>query len=138
MSSSRALIVPRRTAQVTSDRWGRSRISCSISRGQQDVVLKEEKNGQVQGGVTRLNVPLSSSAMRARINKRDGQLYASGLKGWQTNARSNGGLDRIRYTGKPIYMPKSLRVKKDLIEIGFHEKLSKPQATDLTKYKLGA
>ena len=51
---------------------------------------------------------------------------------------SNGGLDRIRYTGKPIYMPKSLRVKKDLIEIGFHEKLSKPQATDLTKYKLGA
>jgi hypothetical protein len=128
-------------AWVTSDRWGPLKdqlLHLSYGQSKMYLVLKEEKNGQVQGGVTRLNVPLSSSAMRARINKRDGQLYASGLKGWQTNARSNGGLDRIRYTGKPIYMPKSLRVKKDLIEIGFHEKLSKPEATDSTKYKLGA
>ena len=128
-------------AWVTSDRWGPLKdqlLHLSYGQSKMYLVLKEEKNGQVQGGVTRLNVPLSSSAMRARINKRDGQLYASGLKGWQTNARSNGGLDRIRYTGKPVYMPKSLQVKKDLIEIGFHEKLSKPEASDLTKYKLGA
>lgn len=128
-------------AWVTSDRWGPLKgqlLHLSYGQSKMYLVLKEEKNGQVQGGVTRLNVPLSSSAMRARINKSDGQLYASGLKGWQTNARSNGGFDRIRYTGKPVYLPKSLQVKKDLIEIGFHEKLSKSKALDLTKYKLGA
>jgi hypothetical protein len=128
-------------AWVNSNRWGPLKdqlLHLSYGQSKMYVVLKEEKNGQMQGGVTRLDVPLSSSAMRARINPGDGQLYASGLKGWQTNARSNGGLDRIRYTGKPVYLPKSLRVKKDRIEIGFHEKLSKPEASDLTKYKLGA
>ena len=102
------------------------------------VVLKEEKNGQMQGGVARIPVNLSSSAMRARINPRDGQLYASGLKGWQTNAKGNGGLDRIRYTGKPVYLPKSIQVKKDRIEIGFYQSLDREIANSLTQYKLGA
>ena len=34
------------------------------------VVLKEEKDGQMQGGVARIPVELSSSAMRARMNPR--------------------------------------------------------------------
>jgi hypothetical protein len=128
-------------AWATSDRWGPLKdqlLHLSYGQSKMYLVLKEEKNGQMQGGVTRLNVPLSSSAMRARINQGDGQLYVSGLKGWQTNARSNGGLDRVRYTGKPVYLPKSLRIKKDRIEIGFHENLSKSEVSDLTKYKLGA
>ena len=102
------------------------------------VVLKEEKNGQMQGGVSRIPVDLSSSAMRARVNPGDGQLYVSGLKGWQTNAKGNGGFDRIRYTGKPVHLPSSLQVKKDRIEIGFYELLSSAEANDLSKYKLGA
>lgn len=126
---------------VTSDKWGPLKdqlLHMSYGQSKLYVVLKEEKNGQMQGGVSRISIELSSSAMRARINPGDGQLYVSGLKGWQTNAKGGGGLDRIRYTGKPVYLPSSLKVKKDRIEVGFYEPLSPAEANDLTKYKFGA
>jgi len=126
---------------VTSDKWGPLKdqlLHMSYGQSKLYVVLKEEKNGQMQGGVSRIPIELSSSAMRARTNPSDGQLYVSGLKGWQTNAKGNGGLDRIRYTGKPVHLPSSLQVKKDRIEIGFYEPLSSAEANDLSKYKLGA
>ena len=126
---------------VTSDKWGPLKdqlLHMSYGQSKLYVVLKEEKNGQMQGGVSRIPVDLSSSAMRARINPGDGQLYVSGLKGWQTNAKGKGGLDRIRYTGKPVHLPKSLEVKKDRIEVGFYEALDPQLANDLSKYKFGA
>ena len=128
-------------AWVTSDKWGPLKdqlLHLSYGQSKMYVVLKEEKNGQMQGGVVRIPVNLSSSAMRARINPRDGQLYASGLKGWQTNAKGNGGLDRIRYTGKPVYLPKSIQVKKDRIEIGFYQSLDREIANSPDQFKLGA
>ena len=126
---------------VTSDKWGPLKdqlLHMSYGQSKLYVVLKEEKNGQMQGGVSRIPIELSSSAMRARINPGDGQLYVSGLKGWQTNAKGSGGFDRIRYTGKPVHLPRSLKVKKDRIEVGFYEALSPPEANDLSKYKFGA
>jgi hypothetical protein len=126
---------------VTSDKWGPLKdqlLHMSYGQSKLYVVLKEEKNGQMQGGVSRIPIELSSSAMRARINPGDGQLYVSGLKGWQTNAKGSGGFDRIRYTGKPVHLPRSLKIKKDRIEVGFYEALSPPEANDLSKYKFGA
>ena len=126
---------------VTSEKWGPLKdqlLHMSYGQSKLYVVLKEEKNGQMQGGVSRIPVDLSSSAMRARINPGDGQLYVSGLKGWQTNAKGKGGLDRIRYTGKPVHLPKSLEVKKDRIEVGFYEAIDPQLANDLSKYKFGA
>ena len=126
---------------VTSDKWGPLKdqlLHMSYGQSKLYVVLKEEKNGQMQGGVSRIPVELSSSGMRARINPRDGQLYVSGLKGWQTNAKGSGGFDRIRYTGKPVHLPQSLKVMKDRIEVEFYEPLSPAEANDLTKYKFGA
>ena len=98
--------------------------------------LKEEKNGQMQGGVSRIPIELSSSAMRARINPGDGQLYVSGLKGWQTNAKGLAGLT-VFVTRQPVHLPRSLKVKKDRIEVGFYEALSPAEANDLSKYKFG-
>jgi hypothetical protein len=128
-------------AWVTSDKWGPLKdqlLHLSYGQSKMYVVLKEEKNGQMQGGVAQIPVELSSSAMRARINPRDGQLYTSGLKGWQTNAKGNGGLDRVRYTGKPVHLPKSIKVKKDRIEIGFYEALDPTAANSLSQFKFGA
>jgi hypothetical protein len=125
---------------VTSDKWGPLQdqlLHMSYGQSKLYVVLKEEKNGRMQGGVSRIPIELSSSAMRARINPTDGQLYVSGLKGWQTNAKGSGGFDRIRYTGKPVHLPRSLKVKKDWIEVGFYEALSPSEANDLSKYKFG-
>ena len=81
------------------------------------VVLKEKKGEIMQGGVVKIPVRPTSSAMRGKFNKRDGQFYISGLKGWQSNAGREGGLDRVRYTGRPVAMPSSLKVRGGGIEI---------------------
>jgi len=96
---------------VTSDAWGPFKgelLHLSYGTSSLFKVLKEEVNGQMQGGVVRFPVKFTSSAMRARFNSKDGQLYLSGLRGWQSNAAKEGGFDRVRYTGAPVCMPTGL------------------------------
>ena len=93
---------------MTSDKWGPLKdqlLHMSYGQSKLYVVLKEEKNGQMQGGVSRIPVDLSSSAMRARINPGDGQLYVSGLKGWQTNAKGTVGLTVFVTRASPSIYP---------------------------------
>jgi hypothetical protein len=57
--------------------------------------------------------------MRGRFNPGDGQLYLAGMRAWQTDGVHDGAFHRVRYTGKPVYMPKELHVKKNAIAITF-------------------
>lgn len=111
-----------------------------LSYGQSSIslVVKENKNGLMQGGVVKLPVELTSSAMRARVNPVDGQVYVSGLKGWQTNAKQLGGLDRIRYTGEKIYMPLDLKTKPGQLEIRFSEPLVLESIQELKNFSIKA
>lgn len=93
-------------------------------------VMKEEKDGQMQGGVSRFPVEFESGAMRARFSATDGNLYVCGLKGWQTGARRDTAFERVRYTGKPAHMPIALHVKDDGIEITFTDPVTKESAAD--------
>lgn len=118
---------------VTSDKWGPLKDKLlHLSYGQSSLylVLKEMKGDQIQGGVVKFPIQLSSSAMRARFNHKDGQLYICGLKGWQTNAAKDGGLDRIRYTGKKINMPVEMKTTAKGIDLTFSEKLDSELAND--------
>ena len=124
---------------VTSDRWGpfdKELLHMSYGRSALYLVLKEDKGGQMQGGVVKFPLRFTSSCMRGRFNPHDGQLYISGLKGWQTNAGKQGGLDRVRFTGKMVAMPKGLRIKSNGIEIDFTAKLDKELAEDRTSYSI--
>jgi len=122
---------------VPDDRWGpyagrllhMSYGTCSLYS-----VLKEEVGGQMQGGVTRFPLNFPSGVMRGRFNPRDGQLYVVGMKGWQTSAALDGCLQRVRYTGRPVSMPQSLRVTKSGVTIGFEEALDRGLATDPESY----
>jgi cytochrome c5 len=111
-----------------------------LSYGQSSVslVLKEKKNGVMQGGVVKLPFKLTSSAMRARVNPKDGQVYLSGLNGWQSNADREGGFDRIRYTGKKLYMPLNLKSKEGALELRFSQTLKKSFAEDKANYGIKA
>jgi hypothetical protein len=97
-------------------------------------VLREEVNGQVQGGVVRFPVKLTSSAMRARFNTKDGQLYLAGLRGWQSNAAKEGGFDRIRYTGAAVTMPTGLHAGPSGMKISFTSPLDKESAENPDNY----
>ena len=124
---------------VNTDKWGPINgelLHLSYGQSALYLVLKEMKGEQIQGGVVKFPIQLSSSAMRARFNHKDGQLYIAGLKGWQTNAAKNGGLDRIRYTGKPINMPVAMKTIAKGIELTFSEKLDAELANDPTSFAI--
>jgi hypothetical protein len=120
-------------AWVTSDKWGPLKdemLYCSYGQSTLYKVLKEEVNGVMQGGITKLTNKFTSSAMRPRFNPADGQLYVSGLKGWQSNAGKDGGFDRVRYTGAPVNIPTGLHVTKKGIAITFTGPLETAAAND--------
>jgi hypothetical protein len=124
-------------AWVTSEKWGPFQgemLHMSYGQSSLYLVLKEKKGDLMQGGVVKFPVRFTSSAMRARFSPRDGQLYVTGLRGWQTNAAKNGGIDRVRYTGKKVYMPVGLKVKKNGLEITFSQPLDKELAADPDSY----
>ena len=124
---------------VTSDKWGPFQgemLHFSYGQSSIYVVLRQKKGELMQGGVVKIPVRPTSSAMRGKFNSKDGQLYIAGLKGWQTNAGQEGGLDRVRYTGRPVRMPSSLEVRDGGIEIGFTRKLDQELAEDPESFNL--
>jgi hypothetical protein len=124
---------------VTSDAWGPFKgelLHMSYGTSSLFKVLKEEVNGQMQGGVVRFPVKFTSSAMRARFNSKDGQLYLSGLRGWQSNAAKEGGFDRVRYTGAPVCMPTGLNVTTKGVRITFTNPLDAERAGSADSYSV--
>ncbi|MDE2680842.1 MAG: hypothetical protein OSB29_05700 [Verrucomicrobiota bacterium] len=124
---------------VTSDKWGPFQgelLHTSYGRSSIYLVLKEEVNGQMQGGVVKLPLRFTSSAMRPRFNPSDGHLYVAGLKGWQSNAARITGLDRIRYTGKKVYTVRGLKVNKAGVHLTFTQPLDAKSASDSENYAI--
>lgn len=124
---------------VTSDKWGPLKGellhmaygTCSLY-----LVLKEQVNGLMQGGVVKLPVNFESGIMRARFSPKDGQLYLVGMKGWQTSAGKNGCFQRVRYTGKPLNLPRQLHAVKGGVVVEFSDALDKELANDVENYSL--
>lgn len=98
------------------------------------LVLTEEPDGVLQGGVVRLPCEFSSSAMRARFHPRTGQLYVAGFQGWQTSAAREGGFHRVRFTGQPLRLPIALRTCKRGVYLTFAAPLDAEVAADAGSY----
>lgn len=124
---------------VSSDRWGPFEgelLHMSYGQCALYLVMKQEVGKRMQGGVVQIPVKFDSSAMRARFNERDGQLYVAGLKGWQTKAARLSGFDRVRYTGKKVYSVKDIAVGDGNIELTFTQPLNPELATDVDSYAI--
>jgi glucose/arabinose dehydrogenase len=123
---------------VTSDQWGPFRgelLHESYGRSSLFLVLKESiADGRMQGGVVKFPLKFTSSVMRARFNKRDGQLYVAGLSEWQSNAGKITGFDRVRYTGKPVYSVSGLKVVKGGLQLTFTQPLDTASAADTQNF----
>lgn len=117
---------------VTSDRWGPFKdelIHMSYGKAGLFLVFHEEVEGMRQGGVVRLPVLLTSAALRGRFSAADGQLYVCGLGIGQSTAAKQGGFDRVRYTGKPVRLPRSMSVRANGLVVRFTTPLA-PAAAD--------
>jgi hypothetical protein len=123
---------------VTSDRWGPlngAMLHTSYGTGKLFLVLNETVDGTPQGGVIPIpGLTFETGIMRARFNPRDGQLYICGLTGWATNCVNPSGFYRVRYTGKPVYLPRELHVRPGGIALTFTAPLDKESAEDIDAY----
>lgn len=71
--------------------------------------------------------------MRGRFHS-DGHLYLSGLKGWQTVGLADGAFQRIRYTGRNLFVPTAFAVHQNGIRLTFNQPLKQDLAEDLGSY----
>ncbi len=119
---------------VTSDKWGPFKgelLHESYGKSSLFLVLKERAaNGLMQGGVVRFPLKFTSSVMRARFNRRDGQLYIAGLSEWQSNASKNTGFDRVRHTGRKVYSVSGLKALKNGVQLTFTQPLAGDTVAD--------
>jgi len=124
---------------VPDDRWGPFKghmLHTSYGAAALLLVMQEKVEGVDQGGVWRFPFTFDSGAMRARFRKQDGQLYVSGLRGWQTAGAKDACLQRVRYTGKPVYAPTDINVRKNGIKLAFTCPLDKQTASDAGSYSI--
>ena len=63
------------------------------------IVFIDEFDDTTQGAVFGLPLKMESGTMRLAQNPTDGQLYYSGLTGWQAGATREGSIQRLRYSG---------------------------------------
>jgi len=86
------------------------------------------------GGAVPLPGRFLSGACRGRFNSKDGHLYITGLLGWQTAAIRDGCLQRVRYTGEPIYQPVRMKIHANGIRLIFSTLLDKKIAEDIDNW----
>jgi hypothetical protein len=98
------------------------------------LVLRQQVGDVAQGGAIDLGLFFLSGVMRGRFHPGDGHLYVCGLNGWQTMAREDGCLQRVRYTGRPVTLPTGLAVEADGIRLTFPQQLDRHMAEDVANY----
>jgi hypothetical protein len=122
-----------------SDKWGpfkgnllhTSYGTCSLYNVMYEFVPGENGGAAtIQGGVTRFPLQFNTGINRPRFSPFDGQLYISGLTGWQSSGAKEAALHRVRYTGKPVNMANGLHVSPTGVSITFTSPLDAKVATD--------
>ncbi|MBM3824889.1 MAG: hypothetical protein FJ404_18740 [Verrucomicrobia bacterium] len=122
---------------VTSDRWGPlggQVLHVSYGKARLFLVAMETARGMRQGGVIPFPLRFETGIMRARFHPRDGQLYLSGLKGWQTDGPRDAAFHRVRYTGRPWRLPVAVWTDSTGVSMRFTEPLRPSSAVDSENY----
>ncbi len=93
-------------------------------------------DGTVQASMVPFGLKFQSGIMRGRFSEKDGQLYVAGLKGWQNAATRDGGIYRVRYTGKPVRQVLKAHAAKNGLQLSFSTALDPKIAIDPTGYSV--
>jgi hypothetical protein len=90
-----------------------------------------------QAFVHKFPLTFQTGIMRGRFRPQDGQLYVSGLRGWQTAGTRDGALQRVRYNpAKPNVNPVDVKVTKAGIAITFGSPLDAELANDVGSWSV--
>ena len=114
-------------------------INLSYGYGQVYVVPHEIINGQAQGGMCALPIPRNETGiMRGRFSPADGQLYVCGLFSWAGSQQKPGGFYRVRYTGKPVYLPTQIIARGRTLALTFSGTIDKTSAVAPSNFEIKA
>ena len=111
-------------------------IHSSFGKGWLYSMSLQDVGDVMQGAIITLPHQWDAGVMRLRINPADGQLYGTGLSGWQGPAGGHDGcLQRLRYAGSEVQMIDTVNVVRDGIELTFTFRLDPNTACDPASYK---
>ncbi|MBI4602520.1 MAG: c-type cytochrome [Planctomycetes bacterium] len=129
---------PAELLRVPQGAWGPlggSLLSLSYGYGKIFIVPHEKLGGQAQGGLCELPIPqFPTGVMRGRFHPESRDLYLCGMYAWAGAQTQPGGLYRLRFTGKPVWLPVELRARRGRLEIAFSGPLDPGTASEASRY----
>ncbi len=123
-------------------RWGPLAgrlIHTSFGKGWMYYVLSQDLDDATQAAIIRLPFDFRTGIMRARVNPADGQVYATGLDGWNGGGRFgllDQGIQRLRYTGRAHPMVTEARAERSRLRLSFNFRLDRGQASLPSAYQI--
>lgn len=127
---------------VDDKRWGPlsgKLLHTSFGKGWIYYFLLQDFGDVAQSGIVKMPLDFKTGIHRARVNPKDGQVYAVGLNGWNGGGRAGlveGGIQRVRYTGRDARLITGMKVRRNGIEFRFNFMLDVETATDPASYEL--
>ncbi|MCH9778948.1 MAG: c-type cytochrome [Planctomycetes bacterium] len=125
---------------IDDPRWGPLSgrlLHTSFGKGWMFYLMLQEFDEINQAAIIKLPFDFSAGIQRARVNPADGQVYAVGLDGWNGGGRlglRDQGVQRLRYTGKPLSMVTDCQVEPEGLRLRFNFPLDPTSAADLKSY----
>jgi sugar lactone lactonase YvrE len=126
---------------VDDSRWGplsQTLLHSSFGKGHLFRVMLQEVGDVAQAAVTRLSLDFSTGIMRGRVNPADGQVYVTGLNGWNGGGRvglRDKGVFRVRYTGKTYRMIDDCQVTPEGLKLSFNFDLDREVASNVVSFE---
>ncbi len=112
-------------------------IVTSFGKGWAYYVMPEVVGETWQGAAAAFPFQFRSGLMRAAVNPNDGQVYVTGLTGWDTESTQQAGcLQRIRYTGDSGAVLIDARTHRDGVSLEFSAPLDSRIAADESLYEV--
>ncbi len=102
------------------------------------LMLDEVGGGVTQAAAFPLPFHMESGTMRIARNPVDGQLYTSGMTGWQAGATREGSIQRIRFTGEPGLCVVDAKARKGRLELTFNRAIDPASLKDRDAWKAEA
>ena len=127
---------------VDDERWGPLSgrlLHTSFGKGWIYYFLLQDFGDVAQSGIVKMPLDFVTGIHRARVNLKDGQVYAVGLNGWNGGGRpglGEGGVQRVRYTGREARLVTGMQVKPGGIQFTFNFPLDPQTARDPASWSL--
>jgi hypothetical protein len=109
----------------------------SFGKGWMYYLMLQEIGDLAQAAIVALPFQFDAGIMRARVNPADGQVYATGLSGWQGPPDGKDGcLQRLRYTEQPAKLLDDVKVRHSGLSLRFNFALDPAAALNAANYHL--